>query len=384
MPLAIGARTIGHDVPEGGRKLHDIPTSRLGGLIVVVGCLVVVAVAQHTAAASLSAALPLALAALPVALMGLWEDLTGSVRPRYRMAAAVLSAALASYYAGGIVPRLDLPLFDGFLKHVWIVLPLTWFMVAGACNAFNLIDGANGLASGTALIMFGGLASAAAWSNDPATLAEVLTVMGALAGFMLWNYPRGRVFLGDAGAYFIGFMYAELAIRLIARNDEISAWYVIVLAGFPIVDTLVAMYRRGVVRHLPLMAPDALHLHSLIFRRVAMPLERRETEINLQRGNARVAPRLWIHSALCFTLANQFRENTLMLWLVFAVYTAFYLFQYRVLVRFGRKRAWPWAATLGKAADEAKPSKASCSASTTSSPAPSATSTTCTIIRGSS
>jgi UDP-N-acetylmuramyl pentapeptide phosphotransferase/UDP-N-acetylglucosamine-1-phosphate transferase len=359
MPLAIGARTLGHDVPQGGRKLHDIPTSRLGGLVVVVAYLAVVGFAHRSANASLSAALPLALAALPVVLIGLWEDLTGAVRPRYRMLAAVLSAALASFYAGGIVPRLDLPLVDGLLKHAWIVLPLTWFMVAGACNAFNLIDGANGLAGGTALIMFGGLAAAAARFDDPATLAEVLTVMGALAGFMVWNYPRGRVFLGDAGAYFIGFMYAELAIRLIARNDEISAWYVIALAGFPVVDTLVAMYRRGVVRRVPLMAPDALHLHSLIYRRAAMPLERRETEINLQRANARVAPRLWLHSAICFALAYQFRENTLMLWLVFAAYTAFYLFQYRALVRFGRRRTWPWAATLGKVEDEAKHSKAS-------------------------
>ena len=82
--------------------------------------------------------------------------------------------------------------------------------------------------------------------------------MGALVGFLFWNYPRGRVFLGDAGAYFIGFMYAELSIQLVARNSDISPWYVIMLAGYPIVDTLFAMYRRGVVRHVPLMAPDAL------------------------------------------------------------------------------------------------------------------------------
>jgi len=281
---------------------------------------------------------------VPVVLFGLAEDMTREVRPRYRMAAAVLSAMLASAYSGGIVPRLDLPFVDGLLQHLWFVLPLTWFMVAGACNAMNLIDGAHGLAGGTALIMLGGIALAAGMSADPVTLTTTLVVMGALVGFLCWNYPRGRVFLGDAGAYFIGFMYAELAIQLIARNSEVSPWYVIMLAGFPIVDTLFAMYRRGVVRRVPLMAPDALHLHSLVFRRIALPIERRQASMDFARANARVAPRLWLHSALCLALAVLFYDNTPALWLGLVVYTVFYVYQYRELVLFRGRRAWRFAA----------------------------------------
>jgi UDP-N-acetylmuramyl pentapeptide phosphotransferase/UDP-N-acetylglucosamine-1-phosphate transferase len=275
--------------------------------------------------------------------VGLWEDLTGRVRPRYRMAAAVASAALASFYAGGVIPRLDLPLVDPLLKHLWIALPLTWFMVAGSCNAINLIDGTNGLAGGTALIMFGGIAVAAGWSGDAQTLAEALMVIGALGGFFVWNYPRGRVFLGDAGAYFIGFMYAQLSIRLVARNDDLSAWYVIMLAAYPICDTLFAMYRRRFVRRVPLMAPDALHLHSLVFRRIAMPIERRMEEMIPSRANARVAPRLWLHSTLCLVLAVLLHENTPALWAGIAGYAAVYLYQYRTLIRFRRQRVQPWA-----------------------------------------
>ncbi len=95
------------------------------------------------------------------------------------------------------------------------------------------------------------------------------------------------------------------------------------------------MYRRGVVRHVPLMAPDALHLHSLVFRRVAMPIERRHGEREPSaRANARVAPRLWLHSALCFALAVLFHDNTPALWLGLAAYTAFYVHRYRELVLF--------------------------------------------------
>ncbi len=358
VPLAIHARSIGYDAPGGVQKLHRVATSRLGGMVVVIGCLVVLGIARRIGHAALASTLPLALAALPVVLVGLSEDLTGRVRPRIRMFAAVASAALASFYVGGVIPRLDLPLIDSALKHLWIALPITWFMVAGACNAINLVDGANGLAGGTAMIMFGGIAVAAGWSGDPQTLAEALTVMGALAGFLIWNYPCGRVFLGDSGAYFIGFMYAQLSIRLIARNDDLSAWYVIMLAAYPICDTLIAMYRRGIVRRLPLMAPDALHLHSLVFRRVAMPIERRMKELIHSRANARVAPRLWLHSALCFALAVLFHDNTPALWLGLAGYTAFYLNQYRALIRFRRQRERAWSG-IERRGNEAKRSAAS-------------------------
>jgi len=340
MPVAIRARSIGVDEADGLRKLHFVPTSRLGGAIVVIACLAALAVAPASGPPGFSTALPLILAALPVVLAGLFEDLARCVRPRYRMLAAIVSAMLASAFAGGVIPRLDIPWLDDLVPHLWLALPLTWFMVAGACNAINLIDGANGLAGGTALILFGGLAAAAGWSGDALTLSEALVVMGALVGFLAWNYPRGRIFLGDAGAYFIGFMYAELSIRLVARNDDISAWYVIVLAAYPIIETLFSIYRRKILHRSPSMASDALHLHSLIYRRVTLPAELRRSDRESWRANARVAPHLWLHGAICLVLAVVFHDNTPALWLGLTAYAAFYLSRYRALLRFGGQRAW--------------------------------------------
>jgi UDP-N-acetylmuramyl pentapeptide phosphotransferase/UDP-N-acetylglucosamine-1-phosphate transferase len=336
MPLAMHVRSIGQE-DHGVQRLHDVPTSRLGGIVVVVACAVTLALVLAGRGELDHTALPVMLAAIPVVLCGLAEDLTRKVRPRYHMAAAVVSGMVASAWSGGVVPRLDLPLIDDLLKHAWFVLPLTWFMVAGACIAINLVDRAHGLAGGTALIMFGGLAAAASWSHDFATLTDTLIVMGALVGFLFWNYPRGRVFMGDAGAYFIGFMYAELSIQLVTRNSGISPWYVIMLAAYPIVDTLFAIYRRG-VRRAPLTAPDALHFHSLVYRRVALQLERREGRGRRQRANARVAPRLWIHSAVCFALAVLFFNNTPALWVSLGAYTVFYVTRYRDLVLFRSNR----------------------------------------------
>ncbi len=366
MPAAIRARSISHDHADGVQAMHVVPTSRLGGAIVFLAFLAAALAARALGQPDLDPALTLALAAVPVVVVGVWEDLTRSVRPRYRLLAALVSAALATYYAGGIVPRVDLPLLDYLLAHLWFALPLTWFMVVGSCNAFNLIDGAHGLASGTAVILFAGLAIAAGWAQDGETLAQALAMLGALAGFLIWNYPGGRVFLGDAGAYFLGFMYAQLSMQLVARNGELSAWYVIVLAGYPIVDTLFAMYRRGVVRRRPLMEPDALHLHSLVYRRIAIPrelqrLERRVRDTgppdgverrrmpwraedasqrtgHLHRANLRVAPGLWVHSLACLAMAIVFYDNTWALLACLAVYAMFYTVRYRALVRFGRRQ----------------------------------------------
>ena len=342
MPLAMRSRSLGHDVPRGVQKLHQVSTSRLGGAFVFLACVATGAAGELFGHSLLSGTAPLLWCALPLVAAGLAEDLTGRVRPRYRVLAAVVSAMLASVYAQGTIPRLDLPWVDAWLGHAWVLLPLTWFMVAGACNAINIIDGAHGLAAGTGVIMLGGIALAAAGGGDAPTFTEAATIMGALTGFLVWNYPRGRIFLGDTGAYFIGFAYAELSMRLVARNPELSAWYVIVLGAYPIVETVFSMYRRGVLRRMPLMAPEGVHLHSLVYRRVALPIERRRGSANLSAANARVAPRLWLHGMLCFALAVAFHDSTPTLIACFVGYAAFYVHRYRALVRFAARPGRGW------------------------------------------
>jgi len=239
MPLAIFARGLGHDHDfDGVQKVHEVPTSRLGGAVLIVAYFAALAVVSRAGPAALEAAVALAFCSLPVVLIGASEDIIRGTRPWHRLAGAVASAVVASYFANGIITRVDLPGLDDWLVFLPFALPLTWFMVAGACNAMNLIDGAHGLAGGTALMMFGGLAAMAVYVDDPLVLAQALAMVGAIAGFLAWNYPHGKVFLGDAGAYFLGFMYAELAIQLVARNDGVSAWFVIALAAYPIVETL--------------------------------------------------------------------------------------------------------------------------------------------------
>jgi len=285
-----------------------------------------------------------------VQAVGLWEDITHRVSPRYRLLAAVFSAALASAFAGGVITRLDLPFVDGWLAYLPFAVPLTCFMVAGACNAFNIIDGNHGLAGGSALLMFVGMAIVAWDAGDMRVLGLAAAMTGALVGFLLWNYPKGKVFLGDAGAYFIGFTYAQLSIQLVARNAGVSAWFVIALAAYPIVETLFSIYRRMIVLHTAATQPDLLHLHSLLYlyflrfaerpppeeRRLGLvvdPYPGRERRQPQLRANARVAPHLWLHVVLCLVTALLYRDNTPVLIGFTLMYGIYYWACYRYAER---------------------------------------------------
>ena len=333
MPLIIRLRALDKDHFTAPQNVHNEPTSRLGGSAVFAAYVLGIVVAMALGHPSRRLLTLMVVSALPVLLAGVFEDVTRRLAPRQRLFAALLSAILASWLAGGAIARLDVPYIDSWLEILIFVLPLTWFMVAGACNAINLIDGAHGLAGGTALLMFLGMAVAASKLGDAVVLLQAVTMIGAIAGFMVWNYPRGKVFLGDGGAYFIGFIYSQLAIQIVARNDGLSAWFVIMLAAYPIMETLYSMYRRKLIHRTPSMRPDALHLHSLIYRRECRAAGFGPDDLAADSINARVAPRLWLHGALCCGVALAFSSNTAALVSGIAGYALFYCWQYAALLR---------------------------------------------------
>lgn len=341
----------------GPQDIHYESTSRLGGAAVFIGYVAAIGIAIGWQLIPVRPALPLLIAALPVFAVGLWEDVAHTVPPRNRLIAAVVSAALASAIAEGVVPRVDLPHVDDWLTFLPFALPLTWFMVAGACNAFNIIDGNHGLAGGTGLLLFIGMAVVAWGAGDMFVLVNAAGMAGALVGFLVWNYPRGKIFLGDAGAYLVGFVYAELSIQLIANNPGISAWFAIALAAYPIVEMLYSIFRRKMIRHGAAMQPDVLHLHSLIYLCVlafvqrprladrrhrvwthAYPGERRRS---IRGANARVAPLLWLHAAVCFANALFFYRNVGALIAFTFLYAVAYVLCYLSALRFSRRSARP-------------------------------------------
>lgn len=343
MPLAIRASLSDPHNPRAPQRVHRRPTSRLGGGIIFVSYIAGVLVSSYAGQLPLGAAFTILACSLPVLVAGLFEDVTGMLTPRQRLMTAVLAALLAASIADGVVARIDLPFIDAWLGLPAIALFLTCFMVAGACNAFNLIDGVHGLAGGVSFLMFLGLASVARLVGDHYIFAQAVIMTAVLGGFLLWNFPRGRIFMGDGGAYFVGFMYAQLSIQLVARNDGVSAWFVVMLAAYPITETLYSIYRRKILLRTPSTQPDALHLHSLLFTRVALPMLGPGGDRDA--ANALVAPRLWLHAIGSLCIAITFYDQGAMLGANLVAYVVFYHVLYQRILRLE-----PRAAMLAPAA----------------------------------
>lgn len=267
-----GKHSLDKDV-TGVQKFHKIPVPRIGGVALVAGFLVTsilgAAGFPHFAQqADTSGFLILLLAGMPAFLMGLAEDLTKKISVRARLTATLASALLACLMAEAYLPRLDIWGFDSLLKLAPFAIIVTSFCVAGVANSINIIDGFHGLAGGATVIILAAMAYLCWESHDFFVMKLALVGIGATLGFLWVNYPTGRLFLGDGGAYFIGFWVAEVAVLTVARNPEISAWRVLAICAYPVIEVLYSIYRRTVIRKSSAGAPDRLHLHTLIYRRV--------------------------------------------------------------------------------------------------------------------
>ena len=157
---------------------------------------------------------------------------------------------------------------------------------------------------------------------------------GAVGGFLLINYPSGRIFLGDGGAYLIGLLLAELSVLLVGRNSEVSPWFPLVLLAYPIWETLFSMYRRRMHGRSTGEA-DALHLHSLVYRRVARWKGFAASPADHVTRNSIASACLWPLPAACFVVALLFWDNSLVLQSAALVFASFYARLYFRIVRFG-------------------------------------------------
>jgi UDP-N-acetylmuramyl pentapeptide phosphotransferase/UDP-N-acetylglucosamine-1-phosphate transferase len=324
---------IGHDSAHGVQKFHVNHTSRLGGVAVFFG-LAVSGLAARGIADFHHHSFWFLLAAMPVWLAGLTEDLTRRVGPTLRLVMATLSAAWLFGTLGVSVNRTDVWPIDLVLSFPGAPLCVTLLVVAGFTHSMNIVDGFHGLACGLAIIALSGLAFIANKVGDTLLLEMCLTSLAVVLGFFVFNWPKGAIFLGDAGAYLIGFWVVELGILLAMRNPQISPMAPVVAGLLPLIETLFSMYRRNIIRNRPVNLPDALHLHTLVYRRTIFNPAFTYTANQLNTANAKVALFFWLPAAIFAVLACIFVESTGVQLLLMLIYLAMYNWLYLRLVRF--------------------------------------------------
>jgi UDP-GlcNAc:undecaprenyl-phosphate GlcNAc-1-phosphate transferase len=198
-----------------------------------------------------------------VFLLGLYDDIY-SARPSLKFAVQALAASLL--YFGG-VGRFNLPAILGLSGFEWLALPLTILWVLWITNAFNLIDGLDGLAAGSTLFSTLTLFAVSCISGNQGITLLALTLAGAIIGFLRFNFNPASIFLGDCGSMFLGFILSALALTGSQKTTTTIAVAIpVVCFGLPILETALSVARRFLSGQ-PLFTADREHIHHILMKR---------------------------------------------------------------------------------------------------------------------
>lgn len=244
------------------QSAHVAPTPRIGGIALMFGMLTAAALAPSKPSVYLWMLL---CSCIPVFSTGLMEDFSIGASPRTRLFAAMISSALMIMMTGYHITSVGIPILEGVVSYWPVGVMFTVFATAGVSHAFNLVDGLNGLAMSIGIVAACALGIIALNMGDQMTATIAAALVLCVAGVLVLNYPLGRLFLGDAGAYTLGHLIAWVAVLLMARNPEVSPWAVLMAAFWPVMDTGAAVLRR-IINRTPTSAPDRMHFHHVVMR----------------------------------------------------------------------------------------------------------------------
>lgn len=258
-----------HDL-RGAQKFHKTPTPRIAGLAIFISAWLSAGygllIHQLWAIFFIKLLAPTSI----VFAVGFAEDLYKKISPRQRLLLVII-ASLIGIYAVHIINRVthtDVELIDYLLRFEPLSVVLTIFILLGATNSFNIIDGYNGLCITTFVSIL--LASLyIAYHVDYHFLDQAIIIMlGAVLGVIVWNYPNGKIFLGDGGAYLLGFIATLILLELSQQVSNFSPFTALLIMIYPISETALSIYRKKFIRGRSPFLPDRLHMHMVVYYRL--------------------------------------------------------------------------------------------------------------------
>lgn len=309
----------------GVQKFHHQPTPHIGGLAVFLSFCIGYFLLPDLQAILL----PLLLVSTPVFIIGLVEDFSAKIYPLWRLIFIFISLSVSFFYFDIGISSLGFAWTDSLLSYPLIGLAFTLLVVGGAVNALNVIDGYNGLMSGYAILASLAMAFVAYQLGDSLILQLNLLLIAATLGFFLLNFPLGKLFMGDGGAYFIGFMFSMIGLVFVSRHDMLSNWFVLALLMYPMYELLFSIYRKKIINGTLASEPDGYHLHMLIHKLVVANNSQGDKTMN----NSKTSPFLWALSLVGIIPALFWYDNKLVLIGWACVFMVVYTIIYRRIAR---------------------------------------------------
>ncbi|MDD3592286.1 MAG: MraY family glycosyltransferase [Sulfurovum sp.] len=245
---------IDSHLEEKPQRFHQDSTPRAGGIGILLGMFAIL---------SAPIGWQLLITMILAFSSGIFEDFRRSLQPRIRIMLQIIAAGAAILLTHSVVTYLGL----GIHLPYFIAILFSLFSIVGLMNAMNIIDGFNGLASGATLLILFSLGHTALLVEAREMFEMILVTGSAVFAFFVVNFPRGKIFLGDGGAYLLGFVVALIGIFLAGNYPRISPWYILAILGYPVWEVIFSIFRKLRAGRSPL-EPDAYHLHMLVYRHI--------------------------------------------------------------------------------------------------------------------
>ncbi len=246
------------DIPKDNRRMHKKPTARLGGLAIFLG-FVISTVAFANITKELAGIL---IGCAIIVTLGIFDDIY-ALSAKLKLGVQLI-AALCPVLMGLQIDFIRVPSFIsdyGYIGLSWAAIPVTVIWIVGITNAINLLDGLDGLACGVSSISALTLLCIAIIVGEPVVAFVTSALAGACIGFLPYNFNPAKLFMGDTGSLFLGFVLSTISVQgLFKGYAVISIAAPLLILGLPIFDTASAILRR-LKNHQPIMSPDRGHLH---------------------------------------------------------------------------------------------------------------------------
>ena len=325
-------RNLGLKTYRAFQRIHLNETPRLGGFIFILSLVSLVAFSNTNE--SIQSLKIILICLIPIIVIGIKEDLFHNVEPAIRLLALLFVGWLFRAQFTGPLPVLtDIPFIGKLLLlqggiSIFYILSMT-----AVANGMNLIDGVNGLCGAVALSILSALLFLSYKTSDITMLSLIFSVILLIIPFMLMNYPYGRIFLGDLGAYSLGLIVSMLTIILFGRHPEISPWGAVLILIYPVTEVVFSLLRR-MLKGVSIYHADTAHLHLKLFH-----FFRPQPQFK-KLANALVTPilsGLWLFPLLAITWVYQ---KPLFIWIAIILFVALYFILYALLPNAQKKNSY--------------------------------------------
>jgi UDP-N-acetylmuramyl pentapeptide phosphotransferase/UDP-N-acetylglucosamine-1-phosphate transferase len=311
LPYQGGRLTVGMDDHLKTQGTHVSPTPRIGGILIYI-CLLILSVLEPLTPLNNNFLTLVLYTAFPIVFAASIEDLYASNQVWLRLLAAFASGSALVFIGDLYLQRTEIPVIDELMAEQTIVAAfVTVVAISALTNSVNIIDGFNGLATSVSLLGLFGLGYFAALEHLYQMAFEILVVVSVMLGFSFFNFPSAKIFLGDSGAYLLGFFMAAYGLKIISET-AISPYAVLLTFAYPAVEIVFSVTRKLFGSGLSPLRPDQHHLHLMVFRIV---------KNNIEKNYA---------TNLCYKIANP-AVTFLLLPLVFAPVCIALIFPYNTL-----------------------------------------------------